>query len=230
MSATVPALPDVSGRISASRSLPLLARSCAVLVLASCGPEPPASTPSSTPTGVIASSGFPLERYFPLVNGNLYNYEVETLSDAPSIDALHASVTRITPTSGTFRIGATTRRIQYEPDGVAATEPSGDRAYLLKGPLEAGTSWLGAQGGQIRIADVHARVSVPAGTFVECIVTEEKRAGDFPKDVTTTYCPDVGIVELSIKSAGALQKATLKSYGPPVDLGPEGVTHTVTPD
>lgn len=221
--------------MSAARLLPLIRASLVAALVAGfgagCGPEPVATVPTASPTGsTTASSGSPLERYFPLVNGNIYAYDVETLSDAPSTGALSASVTRQTPTSGTFRIGSTTRRIQYEADGVAATEPSGDRAYLLKAPLTEGTSWLGARGGQIRIVNAHAQVSVLAGTFVECVVTEEKRAGDFPKDVTTTYCPDVGIVELAIKQPGSLQRATLKSFGPPVDLGPEGVTHTVTPE
>lgn len=201
------------------------------LGLAACGPEPTATVPTTDTTAPIhASSGTPFEKYFPLVQGNIYSYDVETLSDQPSMGALSATVTRTGPTSGTFRIGSTTRTIQYDAEGVAATEPSGDRAYLLKAPLQEGTAWLGARGGQIRIVNAHAAVKVTAGTFVECIVTEEKRAGDLPKDVTTTYCPDVGIVELAIKTTGAMQRATLKAFGPPVDLGPEGVTHTVTPE
>jgi hypothetical protein len=202
-----------------------------VVCVAGCGPEPGPIVPTAEPSSHPAvSSGSPLERYFPLVDGHVYGYDVDTLSDHPSTGALSAAITRTSPTSGTFRIGSTTRRIQYEEDGIAATEPNGDRAYLLKGPLTEGTTWLGAQGAQIRIANAHASVSVPAGTFVECVVTEEKRFGDFPKDVTTTYCPDVGIVELSIKSQASVQRASLKQFGPPVDLGPEGVTHTVTPE
>ncbi|MFO0614386.1 MAG: hypothetical protein U0414_17495 [Polyangiaceae bacterium] len=203
------------------------------LCVAGCGADPgsSASVPTGAPTSSTAvSSGSPLERYFPLVDGHLYSYDVDTLSDHPSTGALSASVSRTGPTTGTFRIGSTTRQIQYEPDGVAATEPSGDRAYLLKAPLVEGTSWLGARGGQIRIVNAHATVAVGAGTFVECVVTEEKRGGDFPKDVTSTYCPDVGLVELSIKSPAAVERASLKQFGPPVNLGPEGVTHTVTPE
>lgn len=201
-----------------------------LVLVAGCGPEPTATVPTTPPTGPAVSSGSPLERYFPLVEGNIYSYDVDTLSDHPSTGALSATVSRIGPTSGTFRIGATTRRIQYEPDGIVATEPNGDRAYLLKAPLTEGTSWLGAGGGEIRIVNAHAAASVTAGQFVECIVTEEKRAGDFPKNVTTTYCPDVGLVELAIKAPGSLQKASLKQFGPPVNIGPEGVTHTVSPE
>lgn len=208
----------------------MIRASLLVVFVAGCGPEPAPTVPIASSTAPTVSSGSPLERYFPLVEGNIYSYDVDTLSDHPSTGALSAAVSRTGPTAGTFRIGATTRRIQYESDGIVATEPNGDRAYLLKAPLTEGTSWLGAGGGEIRIVDAHATAAVAAGTFVECVVTEEKRAGDFPKNVTTTYCPDVGLVELSIKAPGSVQKATLKQFGPPVNIGPEGVTHTVSPE
>jgi hypothetical protein len=205
--------------------------SLAALLLAACGPEPSSLVPTAVPTGSTGvSSGSPLERYFPLVEGTLFFYDVETLSDHPSNGALSARVNRLSATSGMFKIGATTQKITYEPDGVVATDQGGERTYLLKAPLEKGTKWLGEHGGAVEIVDADAVVSVTAGSFTGCVVTHETRGGDVPKDVTTTYCPDVGIVELSLKSAAMVQRASLRQFGPPVDLGPEGVTHTVSPE
>ena len=42
-------------------------------------------------------------------------------------------------------------------------------------------------------------------------------------DPRETELPDVGIVELQAASGEAFERLSLKSYGPPVDLGPDGV-------
>jgi hypothetical protein len=44
--------------------------------------------------------------------------------------------------------------------------------------------------------------------------------------VATTFCPDVGIVLLEAASGAAIERAELKSYGPPVEIGPDGLSVT----
>jgi hypothetical protein len=69
-------------------------------------------------------------------------------------------------------------------------------------------------------------VSVPAGSFQGCVTTQEERLGDAPIKMVTTYCPEVGIVTLEAQAGSRVERASLKQFGPPVDLGPEGVTRT----
>jgi hypothetical protein len=70
---------------------------------------------------------------------------------------------------------------------------------------------------------VNAVVEVPAGRYDDCVQTLERRGGDRPLSVATTFCPEVGIVLLEAASGAAMERAELKSYGPPVEIGPDGV-------
>jgi hypothetical protein len=43
------------------------------------------------------------------------------------------------------------------------------------------------------------------------------------------FCPDVGVVALEVVSGMSLERAELKSYAPPVNIGPSGVVTTHRP-
>jgi hypothetical protein len=116
-----------------------------------------------------------------------------------------------------------TRQFRYAADGVQLELASGSTVYVLKMPLALGTQWRGERGGTVEIVEVGASVTVPAGSYSDCVKTVESRAGDRPLSVSTVYCPGIGIVLLEAASGAQMERAALASYGPPVDLGPDGV-------
>ncbi len=203
-----------------------------LLVLTGCGaaPETPVAPGwSRQPDGLKGvTSGSAAERFFPLVDGNAYHYETISLGDEAKSSGgmLMARVHRSSPTSGELRLPSGTRHIEYANDGVVSVSTTGGRTYVLKVPLVASSIWPGEHGGQTRITAVDVAVTVPAGSYSGCLTTEELRGGDSPMRVTTTYCPDIGIVALEAQAGSQVERASLKQYGPPVDIGPDSVTHT----
>jgi len=197
------------------------------LVLCACGPATPEPRPSFASPGegfVGASSGTQFERYFPLVHGNLWHYE--TTSDDGERGMLLVRARRTSAFEGALVTPTGSRRVSFTSEGIALLDRS---AYVLRGPLVVGTSWTGEHGGRARIEAVGLRVTVPAGSFDGCIVTVEDRGGDVPMRYTTTFCPDVGITALDVEARMAHERAELRSYGPPVNLGPEGTSFSSTP-
>ncbi len=205
----------------------------ALVLLAACGgaDEVASSKPkwleagSAAPIGPSAS---PLEKYLPLVDGTIFQYETLSFSDAPTAagGVIVASARRSSTTRGELRLPSGTHAIEYVPDGIVALGGMGDRSYLLQAPLTQGRTWNGPRGAPITLTDVGIDVDVPAGSFHGCVRTAELHSGDNPKKILTTYCPDVGIVILEEASAAGMERASLKHFGPPVNIGPEGVTRT----
>ena len=58
----------------------------------------------------------------------------------------------------------------------------------------------------------------PAASGAACA-----HGGGMPLQILTTYCPDVGIVQLDAARGQQVERATLQSFGAPMDLGPDGV-------
>ncbi|MDI1443194.1 hypothetical protein [Polyangium sp. 6x1] len=204
-----------------------LARSLSGLALAACGPAAPEPRPSFTAPGdgaVGVSSGTQIERYFPLVHGNLWHYE--TTSDDGERGLLLVRARRTSASEGELVTPTGARRVAFTSEGVALL---GRSVYVLRAPIAAGMSWTGEHGGWTRIVAVGQSVTVPAGRFDGCVVTVEDRGGDVPVRYTTTFCPDVGITVLDVEARAAHERAELRSYGPPVNIGPEGTSVTTTP-
>jgi hypothetical protein len=179
------------------------------------------------PAGLAnASSGSEAERYFPLVDGNLYQYETVVYSDAASAPTglLMVRASRTSTDAGELRMPSGAKKFRYQTDGISTITKTGDIAYVLRLPLAAGATWLGERGGQTRIDATALNWTGPSGTYQGCVRTAEERRGDQPISVKTTFCPDVGIVELEAASGANVEKAKLIHYGKPVDIGPEGVT------
>jgi hypothetical protein len=162
-----------------------------------------------------------MESLFPLVDRHQYHYETQG-EDGGGM--LLARVNRDRPEGGSLQMAGGTKRFSYKPDGVVLVREGMMPVYVLKQPLQVGNRWRGEHGGWVEIAEVGVPVQVPAGSYQGCVKTVEQRGGDQPLRVSTTFCPDVGIVELEAASGAQYEKAVLSSYGPPVDLGPDGVT------
>jgi hypothetical protein len=202
----------------------LLRLGAALLVMAlasGCGSDPkadpdvPATRKPPAPT-----SGTPLELLFPLMDGYTYTYVAETVHGE---EDLLARATRIGPFRGSLHFPSGTKDFEYRPDGVVLYSREWGPVYVLKMPIQKGNQWKGEHGGMVEIIDVDAPVDVPAGRFDGCVKTLETRGGDRPVKVQTTYCPGRGIVELAAASGRDMERAVLKSYGPPVDIGPDGI-------
>lgn len=220
--------------IAGGRSRPRAIIAALALALLGCGssePPPPAHAGSTyepggspaSPTSAT-SSGTSLERYFPLVNGYIYSYATMTETGEPGVLTLTAQ--RSSPMFGELRVASRLRRFAYTPEGVVNADIG---AFLLKAPLAPGNSWRGEHGGLTRVDAADLVVAVPAGTFRGCVRTVEERRGDVPIRYTTVFCPDIGVVALEVVSGMSLERAELKSYAPPVQIGPDGVVTTQRP-
>lgn len=206
----------------------------ALLALAGCGGGPTEAPAWLAPTdGAVKkdiASGTALERFFPLVDGMVYQYTTENEMGEQGL--LMARVVRSSERSGELRYPTRSRRIDYQPDGVMA-EINGDRVYILKEPLSAGASWRGEHGGTTRVLSVSATAEVPAGHFDGCVQTLEERLGDHPVKYATTFCPGVGVVLLEAATGANFERAALKSYAAPMEMAPDGVDRfrvNVAPD
>jgi len=193
-----------------------------------CASATPDAEPQTNWTGPAegmqaASSGTPVERFFPLVDGHIYHYE--TSSDSGDVGMLIARVHRQDEKHGTLRFPTGDKRFEYVADGVTISTADGT-SYILKSPLQVGNEWRGEHGGKTRVSAVDTSVTTKAGSFTGCIEVSEQRLGDVPVRYDTVYCPDVGIVRLEASAGMNQERAELKSFGPPVDIGPAGLTRT----
>lgn len=170
-----------------------------------------------------ASSGTAGERWFPLKDGTLYHYKTEVLGDSVSTGMLVAKVHRASGTRGELRKPAGTQVFEFVPDGIATKTKTGAPAYLLKLPLDPNVQWLGPHGGVTKLSQQNLTVTLDIGTFSSCISTEEVRGGDAPLRIVTTLCPDVGITSLEVSQGGGVERAQLMYFGPPIDIGAEGL-------
>lgn len=186
------------------------------LFMAACG-----AAPRGNSAGALgARSPIPIPRLFPLNEGFIHNYT--TRSDEGQPASLLARAARTGPSSGELRWGSSSRRFEFKQDGVVN---SATGAYVLKDPIAVGASWRGDHG-ITRVTSVDASPVVPAGRFTSCVETVEERGGDSPLRLLTVYCPDVGIVIFEASSGMDAARVELKSYAPPVDVGPDGLTIT----
>jgi hypothetical protein len=172
------------------------------LALVACGggaKAPPAAHPTSE--GIAA--------FFPLEEGNIFHYVTK---EGPDTGMLVAKAVRRDATHGELRVSNGSKRFVFAPDGIAYD----GGAYILKAPIEVGTTWAGEHGGTTKIDATDAAVDVPAGHFSGCVRTVEIGGRAPGGRWETTYCPGVGMVLLVVSANGAEARAELKSHGPAV--------------
>jgi hypothetical protein len=167
------------------------------------------TTAPRTPSATAPRSS--TELYFPLEEGKIYHYVTREDGDT---GMLVLKVHRADPVHGELRLSNATKRFVFNADGVSYAEG----AYILKAPVEVGTSWTGEHGGKTRITATDAAVDVPAGRYASCVRTVEDGGRQAGKRYETTYCPGVGMVLLVVSAAGSEARAELKSYGMPMKI------------
>lgn len=224
--------PAPAPRVIASRAVAPLAPApralapiaLAVLALTACSSAGPQGGGGSKffdpPTGAAgASSQTDVERYFPLVDGNIYSYQTE--NEAGERGLLIARVHRSDATHGELHFPTGKRKFVYAADGVHI-EPTGD--FVLAAPLVAGATFRGQNGGQARIEDTEVVIDVRAGSYRGCIRVVEDRGGDRRARYVTTFCPGVGVVAIEAQSGSTYERAELVSAGPPVNIERDGLS------
>lgn len=171
-----------------------------------------------------ASSGTELERFFPLKDGTLYQYRTERLREGPvTAGLLMVKVHRSSATRGELLKPSGAQSFEFTSLGIATQTKTGAPAFLLKTPLDEANSWLGPHGGKTRVQATNLEVGTKAGDFKGCVKTLEERGGDAPLRIVTTLCPDVGIAVLEVQSGAEVERAELLYFGPPIEIGPDGV-------
>lgn len=182
-----------------------------VVLLAACGSSSPdAKGPAPAP---VASSGSPVETYFPLEQGKMYTYATR---DGAENGTISLRVERGDATHGKLVVVGTrsAKRFVYEKDGVAYE----GGAYVLKAPIEVGTSWPGEHGGTAKIAKTDLSMKVGDKTYGSCIQTVEDGTRPPGSRYTTTYCPGVGMVLFEVVTNEGDARGELKSYGAPIEM------------
>jgi hypothetical protein len=167
-----------------------------------------------------AMSGSKAERFFPLVDGMVYTYA--TFNEVGEQGLLVARVHRSDGLRGELRFPTGAKAFEIAPDGIMLRSRSGEASYVLKLPLAVGTSWRGEHGGQSRILSTETVIQTPAGRYEGCVQTLEERLGDRPTRYSTTFCPEVGVVQIEVATGANFEKAALKSYAPPMRMREDG--------
>jgi hypothetical protein len=138
------------------------------------------------------------EAFFPLLDGNLYHYRVELLGDrVEPAGMLVMKVHRQDALRGTLKKPGADQAFEYTAGGVATVT---------------------------KFSELGISVNAASGTYAGCHRTREEVRGDVSRTVVTTLCPGVGIVQLRVDAAGGSEQAELVYYGPPIDIGPDGLT------
>lgn len=181
-------------------------------VLCSCVPGESFSAKDATTPGAELP---PSERYFPLIDGHIYQYSSRGHDGREGFIVLTVSREQ---NKAAITTGSTTQRLLIRPDGIY--NESG--YYLLKLPLKLGAQWLGQSGTVEVVRDAHA-VTTDAGTFSNCIVTRETIQGTVEvRTSESTFCPGVGLVQLDVEAKGphsaTSESVTLNYYGEPFDM------------
>jgi hypothetical protein len=197
---------------------PTSALALACVLLASCGTPKAAPVP---PSAVATAPESAVSRFFPLVDGTQWAYEAE--EDETGNKGVF--VTRAKAMAGprfALVTGQRSRIVEVRAEGITRVETG---AYLLRAPLEKDSEWPGESGAVVRVGAIDRIVDVPAGKFVGCLdtVEEQRGAGNEPmRRITTTYCPDVGIVALHAEAwdngRHVGERAALRSFGKPISI------------
>lgn len=130
------------------------------------------------------------ERLYPLTLGSAWSYDVDA-GDGDNVLAVTRVTTR-TAEEATVQGGEGQTRYALRADGIFRSDRDG---YLLRMPLTQGATWSSGGGMQARVSQRGIAMTTTAGTFADCVEVTEQGA-ESGVTIVTTYCPDVGPVEI----------------------------------
>ena len=156
-----------------------------------------------------------VNRLYPLAEGQVWSYNVETGGDEPPTLA----ISRVVAVDGNRYEIQNNRsdavRYEVRPEGIYAVATE---SWLIRNPIEEGREWPAGSGRTARIASIDVALDTAAGHFDRCVRVEEGGGRD-GRRIVTIYCPDVGpvVVESSmdaqITGRTATVRAELLGYG-----------------
>jgi hypothetical protein len=178
----------------------------ALSLAVACGSPPPVE---SKPRPVVREG---VLHYLPLEDDTVYSYETR-LEPYGERGVLVLEVRRRRPELAELVVAGRAQRLNVSASAVELVTGGA----LLRAPLEEGASWRG-DFGRVRVTSISKSVTVPAGSFRDCLETrEEMTTAEGTKSTTTAYCPGVGIAlrETEVEQDGqhATERIELKSYG-----------------
>jgi hypothetical protein len=140
--------------------------------------------------------------YYPLLSGWGWAYDIER--EGATVLALY-SVAEQRADMAVVKHGAETIAYVLLPDGIARREGDHLGDYILKTPVRAGLVWPLAAG-TATVTEIARNVALPSGVYSDCAVVEEARL-DPRRVARTTYCRDVGPVEIEMRVYDTLGQA-----------------------
>jgi hypothetical protein len=159
-----------------------------------------ATAARSTKPGDATAS--PALAYYPLFLGWGWAYEVER--DGTNVLSPYLVVER-GEDFAVVRNGEQTIEYAILFGGIAKREKGVPGDFLLKSPTVVGAEWP-VTGGVARILERKDSATFSSGTYRDCIVVEEVRR-DPDRATRTTYCRDIGPVELEMRVQSPLSRA-----------------------
>jgi hypothetical protein len=188
------------------------------IAFAACGA--PKSAPIAESSGAKAPESA-VSRFLPLVDGTQWAYDAEE-DDTGNKGVFVTRAKAMAGSRFSLVTGQRSRIVEVRAEGITRVDTG---TYLLRAPLAPGAEWQGDGGTMVRVAAVDRIVDVPAGKFIGCLDTVEEQRGSGAEPVrriTTTYCPDVGIVSLHAEAwengRHVGERAVLRSFGKPISL------------
>jgi len=201
---------------------------CTAVGMASCTPAP-APAPTPTPTPAPEPEPAPEEEsligFYPLKEGNMWEYEGEGMEYASFIQkVIFSSGNRHQVTidnGGTVianvleeskdSIVNTYRSGEEFSGGNLLDKPSNVNIIMLQTPLEKGNFWISEEN-HYEIINTEADVVVPAGEFKGCIAVKVTFK-DQTSNMTYYYKQGIGMVQSEFRTdAGDLITSKLKRY------------------
>jgi hypothetical protein len=129
--------------------------------------------------------------YFPLASGWKWAYQIE--KGGQKILATYA-VTQQIGDSVIVQNGDERNGYTVLAQGIARRDSLSPGDFILRSPIIAQASWPLAEG-KATVVSVGTEVTVPAGTYPNCVVIEESRTGP-DRVLRTTYAAGVGPIQL----------------------------------
>lgn len=186
-----------------------------MLLLIGCAEAKPAVATSPVGQGAMR---FESMRFLPPTRETVFAYKTEDLVTG----ARGVMMLRLLPrgeAAAELVSPSKTEPLQYSAEGIFRVRSG---TFLLRTPIVEGTRWPGGPNASMHISRADVRASVEAGSFEHCAEVTDERQGPVQGTIVTTFCPDVGMVLIETRGAGAEQdiheRVELKSYGEPVDI------------
>lgn len=184
----------------------------ALVLLAACADKPATGPGPAVPS----APRLPAMRWLPPGNDIVYAYKTENLIDRTT-GVLTLRLRNPTEDSVELVIGDKTELLRYQPSGILRERLG---TLLLRTPPEPGVRWPAGPNASARVGRVELPFTCEAGSFKGCLEVIEERQAPVPGTITTTFCPDVGIVRIETVAdePPVHERVELRSFGKAVDL------------